>query len=199
MILMFSFTIFFIPVADLSSRLENTATCLLAMMAFQATVKDMLPAVAYQTALDRYVVCVYSIILFHGIEHALMFFCTAEETSHWSERSADFFHGLIDYHAIQGEDILAAEAIMVQVEIVILILAHIYYVYHLLALRKIGQDLRLTFSDECNGVSIVKGPPAFGRSKSTTTRTFGAWHIQRSNNSLAETAKASLAGLRHGS
>ncbi|CAJ1389105.1 unnamed protein product, partial [Effrenium voratum] len=62
-ILTFSFTIYAIPMSELGSRLENTATCLLAMMAFQGVVNDMLPPVSYETALGRYVTAVYIILM----------------------------------------------------------------------------------------------------------------------------------------
>ena len=61
--LAFSFTIYAIPMSDLAGRLENTATCLLAMMAFQGVVNDMLPPVSYETALGRYVTAVYFVLM----------------------------------------------------------------------------------------------------------------------------------------
>merc|ERR1712100_475657 len=49
MILVFSFFVYAMAIADLGGRLEITSTCLLGMMTFQGTVKGMLPPLPYIT------------------------------------------------------------------------------------------------------------------------------------------------------
>lgn len=97
-ILTFSFTIYAIPMSELGSRLENTATCLLAMMAFQGVVNEMLPPVSYETALGRYVTAVYIILMFHGVEHALFSTLTSKSDSIAPrDRPIDIFFGTVEY------------------------------------------------------------------------------------------------------
>merc|ERR1711908_128556 len=77
MILAFSMTVYAIPIDNLNGRLEITATCLLGMMAFQGTIKEMLPPMPYLTAMGKYVIVVFAFLILHDIEHAVAFIVTS--------------------------------------------------------------------------------------------------------------------------
>merc|ERR1719161_1671280 len=89
MVLCFSLTAYAIPITELNGRLEITSTCLLSMMAFQGTIKEMLPPMPYLTAMGKYVIVVFLFLVAHGIEHATVFVVTSrsDQTRSRSEPS----------------------------------------------------------------------------------------------------------------
>merc|ERR1712113_212207 len=77
MILLFAFTSYFIPIVEINGRLEITGTCLLSMMAFQGSIKTMLPPMPYLTAMGKYVIAVFVVLVLHGFEHAFFYLLTS--------------------------------------------------------------------------------------------------------------------------
>lgn len=187
-ILIFSFTIYAIPMSELGSRLENTATCLLAMMAFQGVVNEMLPPVSYETALGRYVTAVYIILMFHGVEHALFSTLTSKSDSVAPrDRPIDIFFGTVDYWDANSSYLHGVEAILVVAELVLILFIHVAYVLYLFWLRRRGKAKRL-HEAERPGVSLVDARSGFGTrtlktriptgttSAATRSRSIGSGH-----------------------
>eukprot|EP00913_Durusdinium_trenchii_P030787 g28833.t1 len=161
-ILIFSFTIYAIPMSELGSRLENTATCLLAMMAFQGVVNEMLPPVSYETALGRYVTAVYIILMFHGVEHALFSTLTSKSDSVAPrDRPIDIFFGAVEFWDAQSDYLNKVEAVLVIAELVLILFIHVAYVLYLFWLRRRGKAKRLREAER-PGVSLVDARGGFG-------------------------------------
>lgn len=168
-ILTFSFTIYAIPMSELGSRLENTATCLLAMMAFQGVVNEMLPPVSYETALGRYVTAVYIILMFHGVEHALFSTLTSKSDSIAPrDRPIDIFFGTVECWDANSSYMHGVEAILVCAELVLILFIHVAYVLYLFWLRRKGKAKRLREAQRA-GVSLVDARTGFG-TRETQTR-----------------------------
>eukprot|EP00931_Biecheleriopsis_adriatica_P060698 TRINITY_DN36467_c0_g1_i1.p1 TRINITY_DN36467_c0_g1~~TRINITY_DN36467_c0_g1_i1.p1 ORF type:complete len:641 (+),score=116.20 TRINITY_DN36467_c0_g1_i1:56-1924(+) len=195
-IMLFSFTVFVIPMSDLGSRLENTATCLLAMMAFQGAIKDMLPPVNYQTALGRYVTAVYLILLVHGFEHAFFFLMTSDEASAGaSNKPADFFFGSVKYFDPIDEKVPKVEAVWIVTEFLLVMVLHIVYVVYFRWLKKKGKEKRLR-EGQRRGVSLVHAVDCKALANAT-----GDWRKKRQSltQTLGDRSKNSMCSTSFGS
>jgi len=154
MVLVFSLTAYAMPIAELNGRLEITSTCLLGMMAFQGTIKEMLPPMPYLTAMGKYVIMVFIFLVAHGIEHAIAFIVTSRSDSTRSrEDPADFFLGTLAFWHQDSEEPVRGEALWVLSEFVGLILFHVGFLGHLLYKRRMHQQC-LKQEAESPGVSL---------------------------------------------
>mmetsp|Transcript_1444 Transcript_1444/g.3280 ORF Transcript_1444/g.3280 Transcript_1444/m.3280 type:complete len:744 (-) Transcript_1444:77-2308(-) len=187
MILLFGFTVYGMPIAEVGTRLEITATLLLAMMAFQGTIKDMLPPMPYLTAMGKYVIATFVVLLFHGFEHAFVFILTSGSTEDpWRSRPADYFFGTIQFWDETSEDPVFGECVWVICELCALILMHVVFFWYTYRARQQGLYRRESLA-ETPGVCLVPGPPSWGKSttsNSTSSRSSTSWwHRGRSQSS----------------
>lgn len=154
MVLVFSLTAYAMPIAELSGRLEITSTCLLGMMAFQGTIKEMLPPMPYLTAMGKYVIMVFIFLVAHGIEHAMAFVVTSRSDSTRSrEDPSDFFLGTLPFWHQDSEEPVHGEAIWFLSECIGLILFHVGFLGHLFYKRRKLQQC-LKHEAERPGISL---------------------------------------------
>lgn len=155
MILLFSFTAYAIPIAELNGRLEITSTCLLGMMAFQGTVKEMLPPLRYLTSMGMYVIVTFLVLIVHGVEHALAHIMTSD-SSLPRDRSKpfDIFFGSVDFWDERSEEFVHREAIWVMIELAVLVLFHAIFFFRLLVKRRQSESERRREAQR-PGVSLV--------------------------------------------
>lgn len=143
MILLFGFTVYGLPISELGSRLEITGTCLLAMMAFQGTIKEMLPPMPYLTAIGKYVIATFVVLLCHGFEHAFVFLLTSGSTEDpWRTRPADYFFGSVRLWDETSERPVKGESVWVISEFCLLILLHMVFFWYTYRERLRGLELR---------------------------------------------------------
>merc|ERR1711920_168978 len=146
-----------------NGRLEITGTCLLSMMAFQGSIKDMLPPMPYLTAMGKYVIAVFVVLVFHGFEHAYVYLFTSG-TAHgdWRERCPDFFFGAITYWEESDQEPVQLEAGFVVIELGIVIVSHVFFLWFVLRARRLADDRRQREAQN-PGVTLVPGPPPWGK------------------------------------
>jgi len=158
MVVSFSLCVYALPIAEVGNRLEITATCLLSLMAFQGTIKDMLPPMPYQTALGVYVVVAFSMLALHGIEHALAYVGTSGSSSEpWRSRPAEFFLGVIEPWDETSPEPVRIECILVYIEVFLLVVVHVLFRWQLTRARRKGEKQREQEAAKL-GVSLVEGP-----------------------------------------
>jgi len=168
MMLLFAFSVYSIPIEDIGARLENTSTCLLAMMAFQGTIKEMLPPMPYITAMGRYVIVTYVVLTCHGFEHALFYMFTSkqDETESevlWRGQPADYLFGTVDFWTSDSREPVRLERAVVIFELAMLVLFHVTFVWYIRRLRDQGTRRREADAIGHPGVSLIQGCPQWGK------------------------------------
>lgn len=124
-------------------------------MAFQGTIKDMLPPMPYLTALGKYIIVVFSTLVLHGIEHAAA--CTLSIPSSQTRtrlHSADFFFGIVDLFEEESEDPVEWEVAWFYTELTILAIYHVVWYRTLHAGRRRSERERKRAA-ESPGVSLA--------------------------------------------
>jgi len=156
---LFSFNAYFIPMAEINGRLEITATCLLGMMAFQGSIKDMLPPMPYLTAMGKYIVAVFLMLVAHGAQHAMAYLWTSGTSSNaWRSQPPDVFFEKIRYWDDASKDPVVAEAVWVALEFIGMIIFHVILLWRNYRTRRQGA-LRRSKEALQDGICLIDGPP----------------------------------------